>query len=361
MAIYKACYVDDRSSEAHKYINQLNAVGGLEVSYLAPPPDLSLAQIRAGTQMFLVDWELSARQGSGVGVRYNGGTFAQRLREQFEHTPIVLTSRNGKSNRWRRVNPYLFDAEIRADEMEQEPACVVKRCVSLISGFDKLAQAEKTWPGLMEVLGVMREDEQEQLGEAAPPLLKADGHTTWLVPEIAKWLQEVLLGYPGILYDALHAATYLGIDVEEFLKPDVQAFVKEARYTGVLAPAEGRWWKGRLLSLAIALIIDAGITRASVYDHFALSFAQLHGRTLQLAECIYSQEKPASRVCYVLKKPVLIEHSLTYLPDNRPLVMDEARVSFTAIQTSDNVFDEYFDAASRHLLEDIRSGDEDEW
>lgn len=54
MAIYKACYVDDRSSEAHQYINQLNAVGGLEVSYLAPPPDLSLTQIRAGTQLFLV-------------------------------------------------------------------------------------------------------------------------------------------------------------------------------------------------------------------------------------------------------------------------------------------------------------------
>jgi len=217
----KACYVDDIRNEAYRYINRLNAVDGFEVSYLAPPTNLSQGQGPSKAQLFLVDWELSGRQnasrgGYPKGMIYHGGMLAQWLREEFEHTPIVLASRNGKSTRWRRVNPYLFDAEISPDEMIEQPESVVAKCVNLITGYQKLVQAPKTWAGLMDALGVESEDEQEQIAEATPPLLKQNGGTTWLVSEITRWVQEVLLAYPGILYDPLHAASYLGIDVAEF-------------------------------------------------------------------------------------------------------------------------------------------------
>lgn len=361
MTIYKATYVDDFRPEATKAIKRLNAVGGLDVSYLAPSPDLSLAGIRPGTHMFLVDWDLSGPQESGIQVDYHGGTFAQRLREKFSEMPIVLTANNHLLTQGRRVvNPSLFDGEILKDEMDKEPESVVKKCLNLITGYEKLAQADKTWLGLISVLGA-EEDEEEQIGEAAAPLLKLNGGTTWRVPEMAKWIQEVLLTYPGILYDPLHAATYLGITVKEFLSPDIQDSFQQARYTGALAPAEGRWWKNRLLSYAMDLIIETEIRGSWVNKHFAEAFKLIHGRELQLAECVYSKKKPAQWVCYVLKKPVRIQYSLAYLPDNRPLIMDGARVSFTAIRTSDKVFDEYFDAASRHLVDDIRSGKEDEF
>lgn len=361
--VYQATYIDDFRSEADQYIKRLNAVGGLDVDYLAPSPTLSLAGIRPGTQLFLVDWDLSGRQESGVQVDYHGGTFAQRLREKFFEMPIpiVLTAKKHLQTNGRGVvNPYLFDTEILKDEIATQPSVVVKKCVNLITGYQKLTAADKTWQGLLSVLGA-GEDEEEQIGEAAPPLLKRDGGTTWLVSDMANWIQEVLLGYPGILYDPLHAATCLGIDVKEFLSPNMQELFQEARYTGALAPAEGRWWKKRLLEAAMDLILDAGIRGSWVNQHFAEAFAQIHGWELQLAECVYSKKKPAPWVCYVLKKPVRIEHSLAYLPDNRPLVMDGARVSFTAIRTSDKVFDEYFDAASRYLLLDVRNGGEDEF
>ena len=357
--MYKACYVDDTRSEAYRYINRLNAVGGFEVSYLAPPTDLSKGLGQSRAQLFLVDWELNGRQDAERGG-YHGGMLAQWLREEFEHTPIVLTSRNGKSKRWRRVNPYLFDAEVSPDEMIQQPESVVAKCVNLITGYQKLAQAEKTWAGLMDALGVESEDEEEQIAEGTPPLLKQNSNTTWLVSEITQWIQEVLLAYPGILYDPLHAACYLGIDVAEFLQPDVQEAIKDARYTGVLAPPEGRWWKDRLLSAGLDLMVDAGISGILLHRYFPKAFAQVHGRLLQLAECVYSKKKPAPRVCYVLKKPVRFEYSLVYLPDSRPRVMDDARLSFTAIRTSEEVFDQYFPPSSRHLVDEVRSRGENE-
>ena len=361
---YTACYVDDDSREAQEYINRLNAVGGLDVSLMAPTKDLSLIGIRPETQLFLVDWELNGRQESGIQVDYNGGTFAGRLREKFEERPIVLTTNSSalsESKRRRLVDSYLFDAQIFKEEMAKKPESVVAKCVNLITGYERLAQADQTWKGLVSVLGVKEEDEEEKIGEAAPPLLKLNGGSTWQVPEIALWIQEILLAYPGLLYDPLHAASYLGIAVEEFLTPSLQEFFKDARYTGPFAPSEGRWWKKRLTSVAMNLIVDAGIRGSSIYLNFAPAFAKLHGRELQPSECVYSKSKHADWVCYVLKKPVLFEYTLTYQPDNRPRVMDAARVSFTAIQTSEEVFDEYFDSASRFFLKKIRRGEADEF
>ena len=356
---YKAYYVDSTRSQAYQYINRLNGVAGFEVSYLAPPSDLRQGLDSSSPQLFLIDWEPNGRQ-NALRRGYHGGMLAQWLREEFEHTPIILASRNGKSKHWRRVNPYLFDAEVSPDEMIEKPESVVAKCVNLITSYQKLVQAEKTWSGLMDALGVESEDEQEQIAEATPPLLKQNGNTTWLLSEITAWVQEVLLAYPGILYDPLHAASYLGIDVVEFLQPDVQEAIKDARYTGVLAPPEGRWWKDRLVSAALDVMVDAGMSGILLHRSFPEAFAQVHDCPLQLSECVYSKKKPAPRVCYVLKKPVRIEYSLVYQPDSRPTVMDDARVSFTAIRTSDQVFDEYFPPSSRHLVDEVRNRGENE-
>ena len=50
----------------------------------------------------------------------------------------------------------------------------------------------------------------------------------------------------------------------------------------------------------------------------------------------------------------MIKYSLSYKPDSRPPVMDEARVSFEAIRTSNEVNDELFDPLGKELLPEIR-------
>ena len=365
---YTACYINSNRYEAQDVIQHLNAVGGLHVSYLAPPADLSLDLIHPDTQLFLVDWELDRLQESGVKVDYKGNTFARRIRDKFSHIPIALTTNQviPANRRHYFVDPYLFDAQILKPSMVNEPEHVVAHCLNLIKGHQKLEKAPKTWSGLMEVLGVKEGEnelysEEEKIAEAAPPLLKENGGVTWLASEIAKWVQEVLLAYPGILLDQLSAATYLGITVEEFLSEKVQKLFQEARYEGVLAPAEGRWWKERLNSAAIDLIVEAELGPGSIYDRFYRAFEQVYGQKLQLAECVYSKKKPADQVCYILKKPVLLEYTLLYMPDNRPRVMDYALVSFEAIRRSDEVIDEYFPLSNRDLAQEVRNWPEDEF
>jgi len=54
---------------------------------------------------------------------------------------------------------------------------------------------------------------------------------------------------------------------------------------------------------------------------------------------VWDGEPVADAVCYILKEPVKVRNSIRYYPDDRPPVMDEARVSFRAIRES-NEFDE---------------------
>jgi hypothetical protein len=372
-----AYYVDDEEDSAQRHIRYLNEGGRLDVRYLPPTRDLSLSTVSPSAQLFFVDWELDTKQATREQVNYSGGTFALRLRDQFDGMPIVLVTREdildpASINRY--VESPIFDDFIPKRDIAEKPDNAIDRCISLIEGFRRLRRANKTWQGLLNALGAT-DEEAVLLGESTPPLRRRTAPSSsnseqnhasnpekrrqpavWRVSEVAQWITGVVLRYPGILYDSLHAATFLGIDEEEFRSRDVQDRFASARYEGVFAPAEGRWWKARLSKIARGIISEAEISSSSVNRGFARAFGKLYlgGAVLQPARSVWGKEVPADWVCYVLKQPVRIEYSLVYHPDNRPSVMDDARVSFKAIRQEPDVFDEYFDPSSRQLLEGIR-------
>ncbi len=146
----------------------------------------------------------------------------------------------------------------------------------------------------------------------------------------------------------------------ELPDPDDEQYERDYDVRGDM-PAEGRWWKERLNSAAIDLIVEAELGAGSIYDRFYRAFEQVYDQKLQLAECVYSKKKPADQVCYILKKPVLLEYTLLYMPDNRPRVMDYALVSFEAIRRSNEVIDEYFPLSNRDLAQEVRNWPEDEY
>jgi hypothetical protein len=194
------------------------------------------------------------------------------------------------------------------------------------------------------------------LWKADPPpeILSED---TWRVPEIARWIRGVLLHYPGILYDSLHASVALGLSRESLLRPSLLAFFRTARYTGVFAQKDSHFWKTRFLTKARALLRDVGLQDAPFTD-FAKGWRRKRRISLPQAVCNTSGESPADSVCYVLREPVLRRYSLPYRPDPRPAVMDEARVSFKAIRT-DNRYDErLFPPDSQQLLDAIQRGED---
>ena len=185
---------------------------------------------------------------------------------------------------------------------------------------------------------------------ANPPITSGE---KWSVSEAADWIRKVLVKYPGLLYDPIHSATFLGVSRDAFLSEPIQEFFIGAKYSGVFSPPEGRWWKSKLQELAESIMIEKELDLFT-WEGFSSAWERNKAVKIEKSECVFSGESPAEWVCYILKKPVKIEYSLLYKPDTRPTVMDEARVSFEAIRRCNGVNDELFDSIGQEMLEDIK-------
>jgi hypothetical protein len=106
--------------------------------------------------------------------------------------------------------------------------------------------------------------------------------------------------------------------------------------------------------LAKQFILEQDI-RGPQNQAFAEAFYKKSGKQLTPANCVWDHTPIADWVCFVMKQPVKIKHSLRYYPDNRPSVMDDARVSFRAIQRSTEFDEKLLDSEGLSLLKQIES------
>jgi hypothetical protein len=177
----------------------------------------------------------------------------------------------------------------------------------------------------------------------------------WTAPEIARWINTVLFRYPGLLYDSLHAATALGISEDSFLHNKVQNAFQSAIYSGVFDSLAQRWWRDRLFKIGFAIVRSAQM-EPILAESFAGAFRKIHKTVLTPSKCVVTGKEHADAVCYILRKPVLREKSLEYFPDDRPKIMEPARVSFKAIRESPDVKEEWFGTEGRRLYQLIVKG-----
>lgn len=335
----KVLYIDDEIAkpgrDAQKIKELLDMAGEFECELRLPPKVFSDIPAELPDAL-LVDLELATAPVDGEPVSYFGSTYAAEMRMRHSACPIILVTRPhviaGKL-------PLLessmdIDLIVYKDEINRNPAEVRARIVALIRGFRDLETVVgQEWKS---VLGLMGANEQETslLREAAPPL---EGKQ-WNIPQVARWIRNVVMGHPGILYDALTAATRLGISEDAFRSSLVQKLMEPAKYTGVFGTYKERWWRDRVFNIAQSLILEQGV-RGPVFQKFAEAFKAKFGEYLDPAICIYDGTPIADWACCIYKQPVKQRNSIPYYPDSRPAVMDQARVSFKAIQESDK-FDE---------------------
>lgn len=344
--------VDDMPAEGEQYA-QLLSNNRLDVTYIAPSAELDLQTLNRQADLFLLDYELIKEQPDGTGhVDYFGGTLAAQIRAILPDKPILLiTRRNLLIERYHHErliqSNNAVDDVLFKEEIDRAPDAYRALLIELVKGFQTLnAKPSTAFSVLCEAMNTSE--------EAEPLLLKADPPPSdWQAFEAARWIRKVILMYPGILYDSLHAATLLGIDEEGFFKSNVQTLFKKAKYTGIFNPPSGRWWGSQLIRIADEFMHKQGMNDP-INETFARAYLKRYGEALPRAVCVFSNEAPADWVCYILKQPVKIDYSLPYRPDNRPPIMDEARVSFRAIRESNQVREELFDAKSLQRLEAIR-------
>lgn len=301
--------------------------------------------------LILVDFKLSIPK-NGVLIGISGAPLSTALREKLPEVPTVLFTRPDlfKIEQYSRRVLSSLDGVIYKSDVFRKDGKPLVFLYELAIGFEKLRNAKsKNWKGLLEIIEVP-EGDHDTLKLSNPPITSGG---EWSVSESADWIRNTLLEYPGILCDPIHAATFLGISEDAFLSDPIQKFFSEARYSGVFTPSEGRWWKSKLHEIAES-IMEENERDLLPYEGFPLAWERIEKTKIERSKCVFSGESPAEWVCYILKKPAMIKYSLSYRPDSRPTVMDEARVSFEAIRTRNDVNDDLFDPIGQELLTEIR-------
>jgi hypothetical protein len=332
-------YIDDeitRPGRDARKIQELLQVGGEFECELSLPPRVFSELPTELPDALLVDLDLSTVPINGEPVSYFGSTLAAEMRMRHPGCPIILITRPhimaGKSSLLEESMD--VDLIVLKDEINRKPDEVRARIVALIEGFQALeAIAGQEWKSVLKLMGAS-EDEANLLREAAPPLEDKQ----WDIPQVARWIRNVVMKFPGIVYDDLTAATRLGISLDAFRTPGVEKLMEPAKYTGVFSTYKERWWRDRLLNIAQSLILKQEL-RGPVFQKFSEAFSAEFREELDPAICVYDGTPIADWVCYIFEKPVKQRNSIPYYPDSRPAVMDQARVSFKAIQER-NEFDE---------------------
>jgi len=339
----RAYLIDDQGEGHGVRLAERLSRNGFDCVYKPPPTWGQVEGLVADPpDLFLIDYDLSMVPPGGELANYRGTTLVAELKARLPDRPVVLVTRpqiiEGSIHRGTRRQLLQLlrpsDDIIFKHEIDESLDRVLHILRELVKGFRTLAGYERrTWQELINAVAATGEEAAE-LREASPPLERGK----WVVGSMASWIRGIILEYPGLLYDPLYAATRLGIQVDDFSHEAIEELFAEARYTGVFQPWQGRWWKRRLLSIAQNLVQEHDAP-GPLNHSFRLAANARYALSLEPPTCVWDGEPVADAVCYILKEPVKVRNSIRYYPDDRPPVMDEARVSFRAIRES-NEFDE---------------------
>jgi CheY-like chemotaxis protein len=358
MTPIKVLYVDDDPEEIRRIKTLLEASGTLRIDGQTPKYNIGDNIIVTDLpDLFLIDYELSKQYDDSPPAQYSGTTLTAAIRNVANSYPVVLLTKRSivdPVKEQKHLSEFqLIDQLSFKDSLGDRASLnqTVDMIVGLATGYRILrqtAQAEPNWDGFLKILEA-RPEEAELLQLSNPPFFLQEQRSIWNPARLAIWIRHTLIAYPGILYDPVYAATELRISVDSFLSKEVQALFVEAKYNGVFSPPEGRWWKQRLEKTAMEYVGDLDYA-----DRFAEIFQQNTGKALSPSVSIVRNETPADAVCYIYHEPVMFEYTVAYRPDNRPPIMEPARVSFKAIQQSNEVQLAFLDGVDSDFLNQIR-------
>jgi hypothetical protein len=226
------------------------------------------------------------------------------------------------------------------------------RIENLASGYATLRNKKiKTISDLFKLINAPLPD-YDKLKQSIPHESLRDNSI--LSPVVAaKWLRNILIKYPGILYEDIYAATLLGITQDAFLEKEVQTFFASAKYNGIFSPPEGRWWRSKLIELAAARMKNEELS-LPLTSGFPQMWKRIKKMDLSISKCNSSDKTPADCVCCLLKEQTTIPFSLLYPLDSRPDVMDQSRISFKAIKQSNDYNLDFFDTSQKEIINTIR-------
>jgi hypothetical protein len=302
--------------------------------------------------LILVDFDYSNVDTNDEVLGMNGVTLSNLLRQKFPHVPIVILTRLQIEQRAdfphnEAILACIDDIKFKEDLIPTRNSNLIKYFISIAVGYRKLRDKEpKNLTNLIELISAP--ETSFDLLKMLYPIEQAK-RKTWTGFEAATWIRKILMNFPGILYNPIFSATYLGISLDSFQTPEVQTFFNSARYIGIFSEEKDLWWKTKIFEIASNSMEDPE-RKLPLRRGFIKYWNRTHSLQLVPSVCEFKGDSPAETVCYLSKKPVLLKYSLHYYVDNRPEVMDEARVSFKSIQSRDDVNFDLFDEIAKEII-----------
>ena len=355
--VINTLYIDDDLSDLSRYKNKFIKDGRTKNIFnivpFSPPKNIPnwIEKLDSlSPELLLVDYNLSIPDKDNEVIGITGLSLAAELKQQLKEIPIILFTRKSvfKENDFFKNTLANIDEIIYKNELFQPNSFLIEKLYKIALGYKILREKKSTTlKDILEIVKAPEYDENDCM-LTYPPITSK----TW-TDDAADWVRKILIKYPGILYNPLHTATYLGISEVDFLSEHIQKFFKKAKYNGIFDPPEGRWWKSKIREISKSKMIKKE-RELMINQGAPLMLERKTGRSINRSKCVFSGESPADWICYILNKPVMIKYSLKYNIDSRHAVFDEARVSFEAIRTSNEVNDERFDPMGKELLPSIR-------
>jgi len=345
-------FIDDDHKELEKFSSIFSAnpfakknFNFITISLDSLTPDFKFPE---NPDLLLIDFRFDLP--GGEGFYYDGYVLTTGLRNIFNEIPILIFTRKDIFNIQKFPDNIvdIADGVIFKSDFIQNDDLYLCRFHTIILGYKKMSKvATRNWEALVNLLKAPAGSINDLLNSNKPNL--QDG--SWKVIDSANWIRKTLFKYPGILLDELHASTFLGISITAF--NENKELFSEAVFSGVFSSDRILYWKSELRNLAVKFMQTHEIN-LPIQIGFSKAYEKTYKKKIEPSICIYSGEENAEKICYVLNKPVKTKYSFLYNIDDRPKVMDEARVSWQAIKTTDDVNEDLLNPPAQEMLDKIK-------
>jgi len=156
-------------------------------------------------------------------------------------------------------------------------------------------------PALINTFALYSSGDQQYLQSILPNVRNKNRAVKQVSTALGYWLWESILRFPGILLNAVAAASFLNIDPDTFSKDiDVVRMFASARYSGPFGSINSFWWRHKLQAL-----LDSN----HVEDGLALVKAGHPSKRIKGCFCSVDASLRAGYYCMITEKPVSEQHS----------------------------------------------------
>jgi hypothetical protein len=357
---FKAVIVDDNASDL-TYADRLTR-DGLDCLGIEPPKsseDLRYEIDRlfksGECDVLLLDYRLDAEKVStGERRNYRGGSAAAEIRERIPDLPIVLVTTEPKFRANLRNKSdvmRLFDHTVLKSELasRHNRKRVVLELRDLASGYQSIRIDQTN--GWKRITNALNDKGGPGWIEDIPTKLIPSGTS-----EIARFILEELLAFPGLLIDEAEACAILGITPTAFHRDDLQRELAHAKYDGVFSNWHPRWWRWRLQDWISSLSKSPTDTERPERARLISKRLKLTAGGLRSATCVWCGQTNVALTCSICRQAVDPTHGLRAVIDLRPSWCDPAFVCYECIQNAKDT-DALFRPEAMQIVKAIRTGE----